>query len=299
MQSKATTPEQYLAELPEERKEVIGAIRQAILDNLPEGFEDAKTYVANIKKHYFDHVDFDNELLQSSSFLVERILNFVFGMGGDEPEMADADIYQQNFIQAAEAMKDTNPETKKMIYDIIWQQLADANYEELANYISDNYLLAIAEELGQVDLVDKLKLYKRLSTGMVAPDFDITLSKVDGEEKTSLSALNNSQYYIVIFWSSTCSHCLEQLPKIHKLFSDIPREEVQIVAFGLEEEDYRWKSTIYDFPDFIHVLGLGKWDNETCNLYGVTGTPSYFVLDRDKKILAKPLTFEELVTVFQ
>ena len=44
MQSKAKTPEQYLAELPDDRREVIGNIRQQILDNLPNGFEEVMSY---------------------------------------------------------------------------------------------------------------------------------------------------------------------------------------------------------------------------------------------------------------
>lgn len=44
MQSKATTPEQYLAELPEDRKAIITKLRQTILDNLPEGFEEQMGY---------------------------------------------------------------------------------------------------------------------------------------------------------------------------------------------------------------------------------------------------------------
>ena len=44
MQSKASTPDQYLSQLPEERKEVIGRLRQTILDNIPEGFEECMNY---------------------------------------------------------------------------------------------------------------------------------------------------------------------------------------------------------------------------------------------------------------
>ncbi|MCK0107740.1 DUF1801 domain-containing protein [Flavobacteriaceae bacterium S0825] len=44
MQSKATSPKQYLAELPEERKEPIQKLRQQILDNLPEGMEECMNY---------------------------------------------------------------------------------------------------------------------------------------------------------------------------------------------------------------------------------------------------------------
>lgn len=44
MQSKATTPEQYLTELTAERKPIITKLRQVILDNLPDGFKEEMSY---------------------------------------------------------------------------------------------------------------------------------------------------------------------------------------------------------------------------------------------------------------
>lgn len=44
MQSKASTVEQYLAELPEDRRESLQAIRQTILKNLPKGYEEGMQY---------------------------------------------------------------------------------------------------------------------------------------------------------------------------------------------------------------------------------------------------------------
>ena len=44
MQSKATTPEQYLSELPEDRKEAMLRLRNAIKENLPQGFEEVISY---------------------------------------------------------------------------------------------------------------------------------------------------------------------------------------------------------------------------------------------------------------
>jgi len=44
MISKAKTPEAYLAELPPERREVMEQLRQHILSNLPEGFEETMNY---------------------------------------------------------------------------------------------------------------------------------------------------------------------------------------------------------------------------------------------------------------
>jgi hypothetical protein len=44
MQSKASTPEAYIAELPEDRKEIISRIRETILKNLPAGFSEQMNY---------------------------------------------------------------------------------------------------------------------------------------------------------------------------------------------------------------------------------------------------------------
>jgi uncharacterized protein YdhG (YjbR/CyaY superfamily) len=44
MQSKATTPEQYLAELPEDRREAMSKLREITLQNLSKGFEEQISY---------------------------------------------------------------------------------------------------------------------------------------------------------------------------------------------------------------------------------------------------------------
>lgn len=44
MQSKATTPDQYIAELPEDRKEVMQKLRDVTLKSLPKGFEEQMSY---------------------------------------------------------------------------------------------------------------------------------------------------------------------------------------------------------------------------------------------------------------
>lgn len=44
MQSKASTPQQYLDELPKDRREPINKLRQQIMDNLPKGMEETMNY---------------------------------------------------------------------------------------------------------------------------------------------------------------------------------------------------------------------------------------------------------------
>ena len=56
MQSKATSVQQYLSELPDDRLEAIEAVRRVILENLPEGYEEAMnwgmiTYEVPLSRH--------------------------------------------------------------------------------------------------------------------------------------------------------------------------------------------------------------------------------------------------------
>ena len=44
MTSKATTPEEYIAELPEERKQAVTELRNIIIKNLPKGFKEVMSY---------------------------------------------------------------------------------------------------------------------------------------------------------------------------------------------------------------------------------------------------------------
>ena len=38
--SSATTPDEYIASLPDDRRQAVAAVRDVVRDNLPEGFEE-------------------------------------------------------------------------------------------------------------------------------------------------------------------------------------------------------------------------------------------------------------------
>ncbi|NND51632.1 MAG: TlpA family protein disulfide reductase [Flavobacteriaceae bacterium] len=259
---------------------------------IPESFQDIQRYISNIRTHFFDHVDFNNEVLQSSNFLVERTLNFVFGLvaGGQ----SDAEMYKQNIVDVASAMEKASLQTRKMLLHIVWRQLSEANYEEVANFITDQYLLSIAKELNDSELINEITSFKNISRGEIAPDFDIDWDDGETKEKKKLSELDIADNYIVVFWSSGCSHCLEELPQLRDFIKSVKDQKLKVIAVGLEDDEYRWKTETYEYPEFIHVIGLGKWDNEIGNKYNITSTPTYFILDRDKKIIAKPKAIDDL-----
>ncbi|GAB1855289.1 hypothetical protein MHTCC0001_01220 [Flavobacteriaceae bacterium MHTCC 0001] len=263
---------------------------------VPKGAVDAKTYVKGLETHYFDHVDFNSPVLQRSKFLTERMLNYVFGMStqnGDE--VAE---YIRNTKVVYNKMKSAPDSIKKTLLTDLWEQMVDLKLDDVANFIAENYLMDLSVKLNDQQLLHALILHQNTSIGNKAPDFSIDVSDKGSKVTKSLQKLDIANTYVIAFWSSTCSHCLKEIPELHKFSKTFSEKQLKVIAIGLEDEPFKWQSLTYDFPNFLHVYGEGKWDNEIGNTYGVTGTPTYFILDKDKKIIAKPEGLEALKQFF-
>jgi len=254
---------------------------------IPDSVEDIQTYIANLKTHFFENVDIENGVLQSSNFLVERVLNYVFGM--TSPDLDENQNYIENIAAVIEEFNALGNGVKTKLLMILWQQFADTNNETIANHIGNNYLMPLANEIQDEELINVLNTYKSLSIGEIAPDFALGDDTGTYQEARKLSELKEASKYVVLFWSSSCGHCLEELPLLYSYLEENTEKNIKVVAVGLEENSFRWRIERQKYPNFIHVLGLGKWDNEIGNNYNVTRTPTYFLLDADKKITAKPI----------
>ncbi|MGB5418144.1 TlpA family protein disulfide reductase [Algibacter sp.] len=264
---------------------------------IPKKIEGVKTYISNLKKHYFDFVDFNNPILQSSSFLEERMLNYVFGMSSESKD--ELENYKENIDVVYGHMKIAPKKVQRILLFDLWQQMADLKYESVSNYIAETYLMDIAVNLNDQQLLQSLILYKNLSKGTVAPNFDLEIKENGKLVTKKLTDLKGAENYIIVFWSSTCSHCLDEIPQLQTFLGSLEKNKVKIVAVGLEDEPYGWKNLTFDYPYFIHVYGEGKWENKIGDAYGVSSTPTYFILDKDKKIVAKPLNFDVLKAYFE
>ncbi|OUS01429.1 hypothetical protein A9Q86_06510 [Flavobacteriales bacterium 33_180_T64] len=260
---------------------------------IPETFEDLSTYSKNLKRTYLKNVDFSNTLLQSSDFLVDRVLAYIFGMSANTSN----ETYKKDVDDLMASIGEGNIHIKTILFEMIWTRFKDLDNPELANYVSDNHLLELSKQTGYQALTEQLIVYKNNSIGNKAGNFDLTITKDEKTITTTLHDLDIANQYVLLFWSSTCGHCLEELPKIKALLAD--KKDVKVIAFGLEDDAIGWQKAIVNYPDFIHVLGLGKWDNPTSNTYGIESTPSFFVLDKDKTIIAKPYDAEALKAILE
>lgn len=257
---------------------------------IPEDYEDAKTFSKNVKDSFFSALDFNNKTLQNSNFLIENTMNYVYSFIDDQD---DNKAFKANIDDVAKAMSNAEPSLKKIIFQILWLQFAEEENEPVSNHISSNYLLELAKNEKDEKLVKSLTAFENSSIGKIAPDFELEV--INGKEKIDikkLSELKDHDHYLVVFWSTTCSHCLEEMPQLRDLTLKAPKQQIQIIAVALDNDIYRWKDQTYEYPKFHHVFGEGKWENKVGNDYNVTATPAYFILDADKKIIKKPYDFE-------
>ncbi|MBR9913580.1 MAG: TlpA family protein disulfide reductase [Algicola sp.] len=260
---------------------------------IPVDFEDLSTYSKNLKSHYLEHVDFSNTLLQSSDFLVERVMAYIFGMNTN----SNNEVYKKDVDELMTQIGEGQIQLKTILFEMVWRRFTAMDNPEMANYVADNYLLELAQQTNYTDLTTQLMAYKNVTIGSKAINFDISYKENGQLVTTSLHDLDIAKQYVLVFWSSTCIHCLDELPKLKDFLSD--KADIKVIAFGLEDDDSNWRQKIKEFPDFIHVLGLEKWNNATADAYGIGSTPTYFLLDKDKKITAKPNDFDDLKTLLE
>jgi len=259
-------------------KLIAGSFIRASRPYLPTTFEGAETYFQHNKETYFDAIDVTDLTLQKSRFLLDQCFYYI--------------EIKEDIDTVATFLKGASKEYQKSILLNIWQAFVNLEQSENANYVSKNHLSPLAKELKETDLVNILFTYESLSIGAKAPNFSWKLE--DGSAQW-FHELTGSAHYILVFWSSSCPHCLQELPKLQQKIQSLPEGKYKVIAFGLEDDIYSWKNESLRLAEFLHIPGMGKWENEVGKLYNVSQTPTYFLMDKDKKILAKPDELEALV----
>lgn len=254
---------------------------------------DPKDYLPFVKEHYFDNLGFNNKNLQHSSILVDMVLDYVFYLTvAQEPEIQNK-LYQDAVDKVMEKMEDT-PFKANVIESLIRSFAKEENIT-LTDYLFDTYYKKL--DISNQDPAFTKNIRKKLLTaiGRKAANFSW---EIEGESQ-NLYSLEGFDQYIIVFWSATCPHCLKEIPKFHDFIKD--NKKVKVIAIGLETEESKakWKSETYYYPDFQHVLGLGKWNNTIAQNYNVHATPSYFILNADKIFVSKPYDLEEIKEFYE
>ena len=256
---------------------------------IPIKYESISNYLKNQTSNYFENIDFSDEILQSSSLLLDKSLAYISSVVNKG--FIKQKNYNYNIDKVVAKTKITNPDFQKVFLAKMWEKFVSYNQIKSANYLAEKYLIPLANQQNDKNLALKLNQFKNLSIGNSAPDFIL-----DESSQKKLSALDVAENYILVFWSSGCSHCLKELPQLHSLSQKLNSTKYKVVAVGLEENYTKWSSEVKKFPNFINAIKFQKWNNKVVKDYALTSTPTYFVLDQDKKFKFKPEGLKDLKT---
>lgn len=251
---------------------------------IPPSYEPLETYVQNRKDHYFDALDFNNTVLQASGFLIDKVVNYVFtALPLEQTSQAETEkAIQENIKTITTNLEEVNDTYKFHIYYTIWTQAAASLLNKTSDFIYSTYLTSLADSTNNQKIKDEIEIHNQLRIGAKAPD----ISWNNGSNIKKLHDLKGSENYVLVFWSSTCSHCLKELPTLHKELKE--NENINVIAVGLEDDELNWRLESEKLSDFEHVIAVGKWESNYAKRYDIHATPTYYILDSDKRIIAKP-----------
>ena len=163
------------------------------------------------------------------------------------------------------------------------------NEKQLTTISNRAYMLMsnlIGEQAANLEMVD--------STGKGRPLYNI-----------------KSDYIVICFWDPTCGHCRVQVPRLDSIYNAKWKNE-GVKMYGVLTETNNKDQWV----QFIKEHLMGKWinvyqtDSQKKNaeaakqpsykqLYDVIETPTLYLLDKDKKIIAKKLTMDQIDDLLQ
>ncbi|MEA3462848.1 MAG: TlpA disulfide reductase family protein [Bacteroidota bacterium] len=162
--------------------------------------------------------------------------------------------------------------------------------EAVQIHIADNYL----DESCETDVVElvlsRMEGYKRMTPGQQAPDFVIH----DAEGKNhQLSKLEHA-YVLVLFWSSTCDACQKLMPELNDWYLSENICDLEVVAISIDTSVVNFEHRNMQLnPAWITVHDPLGWHGKLSADYNIYATPSLFLLDGERTILARPTSFRQ------
>lgn len=243
--------------------------------------------------HHFDNVDFTDTLLLNSNILTSKIIKYLSLY--QSPGMSREEL-EEKLIMATDSIFDRAIVEQK-VYESVLDFLVDGfeaiGFEKGLNHIAEQNALSDLCENTQrkKELENRMELIKKLAIGQKAPDFSIK----DSQGK-DVSLYNiKSKKTILIFWASWCPHCQEIMPVLKEYYNGDKKSELEIVGISIDEskEDF-FDAILSHAYNWINLAEFKGWDGPTVLEYGIHATPTIFVLDENKTIIAKPANEDEL-----
>ena len=264
--------------------------------------------IAYLKKHFFDGINFKDNRLLRNPFIENRITTYFNTFVPVTPEAVTAEIVQilnQTDQPNGEVFKylslyfvDLYSEPKIMGMDRVFINIYNTYFKN--------------KEYSWLQL--KQKEFFKFKVASIKDN-------LVGDKGRNLFMLNQDQkridlydikakYTVIAFWDPTCGHCATEIPKMHQLY-ETEWKQKGVVVFAINNntnEMVKWKEFIEKeklsdwtnvYPTPVVTGNYTKEDVDFQTLYNVRQTPVIYLLDQDKKIIAKKVGAENYTKIIE
>lgn len=287
----------YHNKLIEENK---GSILATILKaqrtiEVPESIKnDENKRFSYYRDHYWDNFSLSDEVLirVPESMYRKKMETFL-----DNLHMQTPDSIRKG-IETIVALAKSNKETYKYaVWNLClkYQSPKIMGQDEVFIYLYDTYF-----ETGEMDYWANESLKKNLKeradqlrkslVGTSAPNM-IMLN--DQLQQVSLYDITN-KYTVIYFFDPDCGHCKKETPKLNNFYKTT-KHDVEVFAVSADTSMVKMKNYMKDFGlEWISANGPRTVTPHYQTMYDANTTPTIYVLDEKKKIIAKKLEAERL-----
>ncbi len=247
------------------------------------------------KKHFFDHINFTDDKLAYSNVLYINYTHYIndYGFPATDSVIACCDT----ILKKASASKDVFKWSLYFLGNSFERSAITGQDKIFVHLVDEYYMKDRSWWLTQTELngiYKKSDALKKVFIGNVCPDFTAT----DSAGKDVHLHQQITKTTILFFWSYDCSHCLQEIPKLKAWLQQHPGVNL-ITACVLPDED-EWKEKLRKFKlPGTHVIDTDRKANYL-QTYSISGTPQIFVINKEKKIVAKYMAdIQELNAFFK
>lgn len=258
---------------------------------LPNGKKDSLFVFRYYKGHFLDNIDFSDDRLLRTPVFHNKIKQYITTLTVQHPDsiIKEAD----SLIKMASA----NKEVFKYVvwYLTNWSETSsimgfDAIFVHLVEkyYMTNQAYWITATNLEKI--TGRAKILKNLLIGTIIPN--LTVSDTNNVFYTLYNI--KSKFTVLYFWDTTCGHCQKETPKLIHYYDSIKTKGVEVFAVNTDPNVNEWKKYIIEHKlDWINVMDQ---QNVTGfhTIFDIYSTPVIYLLDENKKILAKRLSVDQL-----
>jgi peroxiredoxin len=248
------------------------------------------------KQHYWDNFAPADARLLRTPLYHKKLEKYFTEVIYQHPDTAISEV--DNFIQKTRPNKETFKyvvwyltykfETSKIMgFDEIFVHMIDRYYTTGEAYWSDSTV--------NKTLKKRADALRTILIGNKAPD----LILIDtGFSFVSLHHVE-APYLVLLFYESDCGHCKKEIDEL-KTWYNSNNLGLEIFAACTDTSIVKWKKFIYEKKmSWINVNATRSITRDYHDLYDISVTPSLFLLDEDKKIIAKRLKTEQLISFLE